>query len=201
MTVDADVAAHHRERAVREIDEVHEAHRHRQADADQEQQAAVGDAVEQHTEEVDDHRQRHAIGLPYRERPASRHLRPSNDRGPTPTLARMRSMGSAVEEHGLACALQDDVPAQRPGAAGDGHAISVSRRAAGTFAEHRIVGVRRIAGKIDARDELLQQPAHEDRHAEVRRLQCRRRRAGTRPGLIVVKRKPPSRRSARARIP
>jgi hypothetical protein len=32
---------------VGEVDEVHQAHGHRQADADQEQQAAVGDAVEQ----------------------------------------------------------------------------------------------------------------------------------------------------------
>ena len=44
---DAQEAAHHRERAVREVDEVHQAHRHRQAEADQEQQAAVGDTVEE----------------------------------------------------------------------------------------------------------------------------------------------------------
>ena len=45
-------AAHHRERAVREVDEVHQAHRHRQAEADQEQQAAVGDAVEEDADEA-----------------------------------------------------------------------------------------------------------------------------------------------------
>ena len=42
-----DVAAEHGERAVREVDEVHQPHRHRQPDADQEQQAAVRDAIEQ----------------------------------------------------------------------------------------------------------------------------------------------------------
>jgi hypothetical protein len=34
---------------VRQVNEVHEAHRHRQADADQEQQATVGNAIEQYT--------------------------------------------------------------------------------------------------------------------------------------------------------
>jgi hypothetical protein len=52
----ADVAAEHRERSVREIDEVHQAHRDRQADADQEQQASVRDAVEEHADEIDDRR-------------------------------------------------------------------------------------------------------------------------------------------------
>jgi hypothetical protein len=40
---------------MREIDEVHQAHRHRQADADDEQQATVRDAVEQHADQVADH--------------------------------------------------------------------------------------------------------------------------------------------------
>ena len=43
-----DVAARHRERAVRQVDEVHQPQRHRQADGQDEQQHAVGDAVEEH---------------------------------------------------------------------------------------------------------------------------------------------------------
>ena len=42
-----DVAAGHREGAVREVDEVHQPQRHRQADGEHEQQHAVGDAVEE----------------------------------------------------------------------------------------------------------------------------------------------------------
>jgi hypothetical protein len=37
---------------VGQVNEVHHAHRDRQADADQEQQAAIGDAVEQHASEI-----------------------------------------------------------------------------------------------------------------------------------------------------
>ena len=51
----ADVTADHRERAVREVDEVHQPERHRQPDGDDEQQAAVRDAVEQHADDVADH--------------------------------------------------------------------------------------------------------------------------------------------------
>ena len=47
-----EVAAEHREGAVREVDEVHQPHRHRQAEADQEEQASVCDAVEDHAQEA-----------------------------------------------------------------------------------------------------------------------------------------------------
>ncbi len=47
---DRDIAADHAEGAVREIDEVHHPERHRQPDRQQEQQHAVGKAVEQDAE-------------------------------------------------------------------------------------------------------------------------------------------------------
>ena len=46
MAVDEDEAARHGEHAVREVDEPHQAHRHRQAHGDHVQDHAVSDAVE-----------------------------------------------------------------------------------------------------------------------------------------------------------
>ncbi len=45
---DGQVSAGHRERAVREIGEVHQSQRHREAGREHEQQHAVGDAVEEY---------------------------------------------------------------------------------------------------------------------------------------------------------
>ena len=50
-----DVATHHREAAVREVDEVHHPQRHRQSDREQEQQHPVGEAVEQDAGERSEH--------------------------------------------------------------------------------------------------------------------------------------------------
>ena len=47
---DGDIAAEHREGAVREVDEIHQPERHRQPDRQHEQQHAVSEAVEQDTE-------------------------------------------------------------------------------------------------------------------------------------------------------
>ncbi len=52
---DGDVAAEHGEGAVRQIDEIHQPERHRQADRQHEQQHAVGQAVEQDTEDGRQH--------------------------------------------------------------------------------------------------------------------------------------------------
>ena len=43
----ADIAARHRERAMGEVDEVHQPERHREPAGEHEQQHAVGDAVEE----------------------------------------------------------------------------------------------------------------------------------------------------------
>ena len=51
----AQVAAQHREGAMRKVDEVHQAERDRQSYADDEQQRAIGDAVEQDANEVAEH--------------------------------------------------------------------------------------------------------------------------------------------------
>jgi len=50
-----DIAADHGEAAVRQVDEVHHAQRHRQADREQEEQHPVGEAVEQDAEERREH--------------------------------------------------------------------------------------------------------------------------------------------------
>ena len=52
---DGDVAAEHREGAVREVDEIHHPQRHRQPDRQQEQQHPVGEAVEQDADHGADH--------------------------------------------------------------------------------------------------------------------------------------------------
>ena len=52
---DGDVAAEHGEGAVRQVDEIHQPERHRQPDRQHEQQHAVGDAVEQDTEDRGKH--------------------------------------------------------------------------------------------------------------------------------------------------
>ncbi len=50
-----DVTAEHREGAMREVDEIHHAERDRQADRQQEQQHAVGKAVEQNADNWPEH--------------------------------------------------------------------------------------------------------------------------------------------------
>jgi hypothetical protein len=59
------IAAEHGKGAMGQVDEVHQPHGHGQANADQEQQAAVRQAVEQHAKETRDHRGRPPFsGLP-----------------------------------------------------------------------------------------------------------------------------------------
>src|SRR5207248_4914585 len=76
--------------------------------------------------------------------------------------------GSEVEEHRFTLALENDVPLERALADLAGNQRGAALR--GHEREHRVGGVCRIAGKIHARHELLQQAAHEDRDAEMRRL-------------------------------
>ena len=52
---DSDVASDHGEGAMREIDEIHQPERHRQPDRQDKQQHAIGDAVEQDTEDRGEH--------------------------------------------------------------------------------------------------------------------------------------------------
>src|SRR5690242_910129 len=75
---------------------------------------------------------------------------------------------SVIEEHRLAAPLQNDVPIE-----GRLAARNRDQRCApigGYAREHWIGRVRRILGEVDARLEVLQHAAHEDRHVDVRRL-------------------------------
>jgi hypothetical protein len=47
---DAGVTPEHGEGAMRQVDEIHQPHGHRQADADDEQQAAIGYTIEHHAD-------------------------------------------------------------------------------------------------------------------------------------------------------
>src|SRR5579871_2834574 len=78
---------------------------------------------------------------------------------------------SDVEENGLVRALQDHVEAQRPmslvGPVGNHRGATLARRRI----QHHIVGVERLIGKVDSRNEALQQPARKNRNIDVRSLE------------------------------
>src|SRR5882762_9560517 len=79
------------------------------------------------------------------------------------------AQASEIEEHRFVLALQDDAPLERA----LGLAFRDQRGATRGWneLEERVLGVTLLVGKIDPRRELLEHPAHEDRHHEVRRLQ------------------------------
>jgi hypothetical protein len=104
---------------VRKVDEVHEAPSSPTADADQKQQAAVGDCPSNST--------------PMKLTIIETLVRNLGAGTPCGDEAR----NSAIEEHGLACALQDDVQRSVPARPGIALAISVSRRAAARSREPR----------------------------------------------------------------
>src|SRR5438309_5663528 len=79
------------------------------------------------------------------------------------------AQASEVEEHRLVLALQDDAPLER--ALGLAFRDRRGATRGRNELEERVLGVTLLVGKIDPCRELLEHPAHEYRHHEVRRLQ------------------------------
>ena len=92
-------------------------------------------------------------------------------------------MASQVEEHGLARRPEDaDRTARRRRR---GCATSVVAPDSGTSASTGSGREAVVAGEVDAREDLPQQPARKQAHVDVRRLQPARRRRRRGPGRIV----------------
>src|SRR5215813_1152403 len=78
---------------------------------------------------------------------------------------------SAIEEYGLVLSLNDDVPFQNALFASNALREQGCTPLRGDQFQHGVVGVGWLVGEVDAGDQMLQEPPHEDGYDDVRSLE------------------------------